>query len=80
MKKLNKARNNNSYLLVDCIMKEVVGKVFDEKDIERMKKEQERDARLIYQNSMRYAEEEGIEENKLEIAKEMLKKIFLLKI
>ena len=60
-------------------MKEVVGKVFDEKDIERMKKEQERDARLIYQNSMRYAEEEGIEENKLETAKEMLKKNISIK-
>ena len=62
-------------------MKEVVGKVFDEKDIERMKKEQERDARLIYQNSMRYAKEEGFKEGleigkrqfKVEVAKEMLK-------
>ena len=54
-------------------MKEVVGKVFYEKDIERMKKEQERDARLIYQNSMRYAEEEGFEIGKRQVAKEMLK-------
>ncbi len=60
-------------------MKEVVGKVFDEKEIERMKKEQERDARLIYQNSMIYAKEEGERQARIEVAKEMLKDNMFIK-
>ena len=51
---------------LDRLVKEVADKVFElnDDDNERMKIEQERDARLIYENSMKYSKEEGIEEGK----------------
>ena len=70
---------------IDGLVKEVGNKVFELNSDQRLRLElqQEQEAIITYKNSMKYAEEagieKGIEKNKIETAKEMLKKNISIK-